>query len=366
MHTSWLLTERSNGNLVSNSDQFLENSLLGLMSVLQGVSNFAIGVAGAIVQTLIDAILTLLDIMEAMLNEEWDIPLVSGLFSLACPGKPLNLKNLLALILAMPSTIIYKLAYNSTPFPDDQNITNFRNLFNERALAADAGIANGTTATGRIVLHDPAALQVAKTMFGIINSLSAWLSGTFNTCVDSLPPGSEQADTTFIKVLSKGTFTLGLVSQLTAIPWPFKTDGLPPVPFYNGTASEFENLIWVLQWAGIGIDGIYLLADGHLTRSDEDAGAVISSVFGSIYIGLFVALAVWENNSDPRKTAQNLIGGIPGCAKFCRVNALVESSLGISLVALAATDAIGYFTSGTLGFIGCLQPAAQRNQVVLA
>ncbi|MDF2193365.1 hypothetical protein [Paraflavitalea sp. CAU 1676] len=346
----------------NNPDEVVANTVAALLSLLKGFSLFALQMANAICQALIEAIIALLGGLQTLLTAEWDMPVVSDLFKLASNGQPLSFVNLVSLIIALPVTTVYKTAFGKTPYPDSTSVTNFTTVFNAQSLLQDAGLNTNKQMNGvgghnltEAELQD--TLQVAKVALGMANAFGTWIWGIMTSVIDAVPPNTDKMDPFVMKILSRAAWGVSCLLQFASIPWPFKKDGLPPVPFYNGTSSEFENVIWIYRWMPVGVNAVFLVANNRLAPSASDAGAVVNSLFGALNLGLGNGLAVWENGEDDRKTVQNLFKTTPASVKFLRLQELVAASDGTSLVALVTADLTGCTVAGIAQLLRTLEPS---------
>lgn len=101
----------------ANPKSFLNTAIDDLIDALQVLTDFLINVARdlviALMQCAADALVTLQD----ALNYVIDIPFLSWLFkNVIDSGQDLTLLNLATLIIAVPATILYKLAFDQAPF----------------------------------------------------------------------------------------------------------------------------------------------------------------------------------------------------------------------------------------------------------
>jgi hypothetical protein len=359
-------------NASRQPDQLLQNTMAGILSILQGISDCTLQIFNRIAITIVEALIALVNLLQQLLTATWDVPLLSQLFTKFCNGQELNFINLIALLIAVPVTTTYKIKFSAAPYPDQKSVDTFKNLFSAHAILVAAGIITGEEVmaidTPNLSEEEVAdALQIASIVLGVAGFYGSLVATRLNTVLDALPPDSDKFTPSFTRFLSTLTCTLTFLLQLSAIPWPFTNVGLPPVGgFNNWTAKEFENTIWVLQWLGIGVDGIFLWQYGKLAGQSEDPGVCISTMFGLINLSMFVILAIWEQNNDPMKTAQNIIGAVPGSIKILRLKPVVKlPPPGISLLVLAAVDFVCGYIAASLSLVRTFKPndnlAAGKN-----
>lgn len=102
----------------------------------------ALDVAKAVVDALCSAVGALVDFLLEMLQESWDIPFISDLYTeYISPGNELTALDLFSLMVAIPTTIIYKVVAQEAPFPDDAALRSFRSSYTTQWLltAASSG-----------------------------------------------------------------------------------------------------------------------------------------------------------------------------------------------------------------------------------
>lgn len=357
-------------------DKLLQNTMAGILSILQGISDCTLQILNRIASSIVEALIALVNCLQQLLTSTWDVPLLSQLFTNFCNGQELNFINLIALLIAVPVTTTYKLKFREAPYPDKQSVDIFKTLFSSHAILVAAGIITGDAAKtiGTLNLSEEEAadaLQVASIVLGVSGFYGSLIGTGLNTFLDAIPPDSDKITPAFTKFLSTLTYTLTVLLQLSTIPWPFTKVGLPVNGFDKWTSIEFENFIWVLHWMGIGVDGIFLWQYGKLAGQSEDPGVCISTMFGLINLTSFVVLAIWERDKDQMKTAQNIIGAVPGSVKILRLKPVVKLyPPGASLVVLAAVDVVCGYIAASLSLVRTfapnnILPAGENQQPVM-
>jgi len=82
---------------------------------LNKIALFAIDIAQKIVETVFDLLVKSLDFIKEILNFPIDIPILSYIYK-EVSGDDLSIADFIALVISIPATIGYKLAYNEAPF----------------------------------------------------------------------------------------------------------------------------------------------------------------------------------------------------------------------------------------------------------
>ncbi len=330
-----------------NQDQLLENTLAGILSIAEGIALFILEGVNTLIDTILDAIIGLIDTIQQLMNTSWDIPFVSDLYRYITKGATLTTTDVIALVLAIPTTVIYKIVNGQSPYPDEDSVNAFKSIYTTQILLTDSGISNGT---GTAALRLPSAgnaddgRAVAQKVFGIAGGICTWLYGILDAISDLIP----SAETKLPPAKKISTILLGLEinAQVLACPWPFKITG---TGISCSDASEFENLIWILQWIGIGMDAVFLSAQGRTTRLADDAGAIIATLWGAANGGMLITLAVKEQGSDNWKTVQNICTFLPQSLKILRLSVIQGSTEEVSLFGLAAIDGLSALAGGVIG-----------------
>lgn len=127
-----------------NPQNALTLILEGLVKLAEALALILIDVAEGVFLSIIDLTRDVLALAKGMLNDTWHIPFVSELYELIT-GKELGFKpiDLFALILAVPSTVFYKIAFDKAPFPDAKSVDELKSRFTADWLAERAGIQDG-------------------------------------------------------------------------------------------------------------------------------------------------------------------------------------------------------------------------------
>lgn len=85
---------------------------------LNKIMLFAIDIAQKIVETVFDLLVKFLDFIKTILYSPVDIPILGYIYK-QVSGDDLSIADLIALVISIPTTIGYKLAYGETPFKDN-------------------------------------------------------------------------------------------------------------------------------------------------------------------------------------------------------------------------------------------------------
>ncbi|MBD2677204.1 MULTISPECIES: hypothetical protein [Nostoc] len=347
-----------------NPDQILQLAISGLLEVVEGIALLALDMAKTIIGLVFDGVIAALGGILNLLNQEWNIPFVSDLYSFITNGSQLSALDLLALIVAIPGTVVYKIIFQEAPFPDDASLQTFKSVCTTQNLLGASGLANQPSHLMATRAEAAQATEISlksfKPLFDIFYSVNYFFYGGFEAILDIIPPddvsgGFEVANLSprftkiraqmgdAISVLSVATLGLEFTSQVFSIPWVV---GGGSVGCDNDT--DFGNLIWVLQWIGVGFDCAWFAVtsntgkeQGRLARNSGDIGTIVDTVWGCTHVGLMISWAFKNNWKDGKSIAQNFLGTLPEFTKILRHTKVIESTEGFSLPALSLIDFVG-------------------------
>lgn len=232
---------RNFGNLFSSPKTFLENALADLLKLIQTVADSLLDIAEAIVDAFLTMLKTIVDaLLEYVTNPPAvSIPFVSDLYR-AITGQPLSWFDLVAMIVAIPATIMFKVftALDSSPTAD-----------------ADA--------------------------FGAVPQILDWGNFFIMVCAGIVDPIADASDN--FPGLSILDFILSIYGQGISgmlIQWPFDT--------WQGP----DYCYWALQWIPVVFSGYGLYLSKSPSEWGKDWGELqpaLTGIFG-IFIGVITAV----------------------------------------------------------------------------
>ncbi len=91
--------------------------------VLVAITDFLISEAQDVILSSTDVMALLMDEVYTILTGPIDIPVISWLYKKMTKGSDFDLLDLVCLVTAIPSTIVYKVIEETSPFPDDDTTT---------------------------------------------------------------------------------------------------------------------------------------------------------------------------------------------------------------------------------------------------
>jgi hypothetical protein len=337
-----------------NPDQFLQLAAAAVVKIVEGITLFALDAAAAVITQLCDAVLAVLDEVWNLLKDPWDVPLLSAIYSRFTNGKTLTTINLLALLVATPATVLYKLAHgnatfpdndpSAAPFPDQPSLDAFKSAVTSQWMIEQAGLTNTVSRSTPAIMPElsPAlfvARKFSKTCYAI-NSLG-YVGVDFVIDLTAQPnPINYWKDrwkpdpTTFSRLALAHSW----LDPVFSIPWLMGSHG----SFGCDDADEFGNLVWLLQGIGISVDTVAYWREGKVTRQAfAGAGVWIGSVWGAANLGLSITDAVKRGASDRAGSAVGVLSAIPGVFKWMAVYPGRTTPVGaIMVLALLGLDVV--------------------------
>ncbi len=326
-------------NLGGSPDQVFQGVLAGLLSVCEGLVQAMIAGAQAVVDAIFQLAATLVTSLQTYLGEAWDIPFVSALYAFVTDGATLSLLDLVSLIAAVPVTILCKVLNGAAPFPDDASVTAFQTAVTATSLLNAIGLGSSNVSRG-LPEDDPTWTgllppQMAQLM-ATLGSVSAFFYRSLTAVLDAFPPAGEDPPA----VLVQATVALEAATQFCGCPWFYSSGSLA-----CSTGDGASRWLWIYDDVGLLLDFIYMQAGKGIS---SDVQAVVSTMLGAFRFALAIPASI---GGDGVVWANNLIGCVPGSAKFLRYSTIVASTEGISLGVLVVIDALCAISLPILGFV---------------
>ncbi|MEZ4859878.1 MAG: hypothetical protein R3C14_01150 [Caldilineaceae bacterium] len=208
---------------------------------------------------LLDVMEIVVDLLQKLLNAEIKIPFISDLFALIGGGK-LTILNLASLLLAIPVTVVHKIAFNERPFQDSAPVTFSLQAETQPAALAVNGKRQSATAAATSLPTKGMVLGLGVTAF-----VANFVNGAILKPI--LDATAESAD----KANEKSIF-FGLMELTTWV---------------------FDVLIWIPTIPG-------LLKEGKF--GDADGAEIVLWVYRTFVLGLDLVLTIIGWTQDPRNT----------------------------------------------------------------
>jgi hypothetical protein len=333
-------------------ENFLQTSVSLLVSLMKAVAQLVLEAAIELIHLIGRALLAALQAFVAAFTDTttWSIPFVSAIYKKVV-GSDLSPLDLSALMLALPTTLIYRWRYAATPFPDDGAVQRFQAAFNADAMWQRSGLGGPSNALARNVA--PAALafeeqSVVGRVFAIANTTNNFIFMFVDFFLDlQIAPGltnpnefgDNRNNTAQITFASWLAIANGWAAQVCSFPWTQPSQG-PKLGC--GNHKEFGAIHWVVQVVNNVFDTCWLLWSGTMARSGDLAGPWLSSAFGVTDLILSIVEGVWaaiEHDGNPLGTLESVFAAIPASLKFLHSDPIAEASECTSIVLLLFIDA---------------------------
>jgi hypothetical protein len=298
------------------------------------------------VQSVVDGLFGLVQAflsgITSLLNEEWDIPFVSQFYGWLTDGSSLTLLDLLSLIVAIPSTILFKALNGAAPFPDDASVSAFKASFNSATMLSNSGLApQGLAVAPRTLVA--AGLPATQQLLAIGGCLSFWAYGFLTAAMDIRPSTGVGAVDPLTKTLTKVALACEIMAQAIACPWIYSA-GAPDCTTADGSGKTF----WIYECLGVVMDSGFTWWDSAFPEnSDTNAGIVLATLYGC---GHTLITGLLGSHLSGLGLASKITLVIPETCKFLKLPSIETATEGVSLVVIAALDALCLPASGILSF----------------
>ncbi|MDD5035287.1 MAG: hypothetical protein PHE55_11085, partial [Methylococcaceae bacterium] len=327
-------------------DQFLQNSIKGVLSLVETLALAVLDTVRVVLDAVLDAAAALLEAIWSTLNETWDIPFISDLYKTYVSGNELTMLDVIALLIAVPTTVLYKILRGTAPFPEgDQNgIANFQSQFSLSRLLEGSGMGpgklpiplGGEALTSTALLSGPALL---------IYSIMGVASSTCLSYLVALADASQALENPGLELFSSSAvLVFEILDQGLNIPW--LTDDLN----YDNTSDVLAITLWSYGFVGCAVDAAFLLGKKKLSRLDSPIVPVFLDSIGMALIGCQFGFS-YQQPSDKLALAQNLFGSIPGLFAFLSVEELNADPPKAGIIILTGIDEVcmlGTLVSGII------------------
>ncbi|MEZ4361862.1 MAG: hypothetical protein R3B48_16855 [Kofleriaceae bacterium] len=342
-------------NLGGSPDQIFTQLLSALLRVVEGLVHAMLAGVQAVVDAVLQLLQAFLSGLQQMLAADWNIPFVSDFYAWLTDGASLSLLDLFSLILAIPSTVLYKATYGAAPFPDAASITAFKAAFSAQTMLTNSGLGGSAprreaSEATALVAGSPPAWQLLLQIAGF---LSFSVYGLLSAGMDIRPTTGGGVVDPFTKTLTKITLTAEILAQAIACPWIY---GAAPIDC--SSAAGVGSWFWIYESFGVMLDAGFTWYDSAFPEnSDTILGIIVATLYGA---GHTLLLAVTGSKLSGLTLASKIALVIPECGKLLKLPALETATEGISLIVVAALDALCIPASGLLSFadfVGVLSAA---------
>ncbi len=316
-------------------DNFLDLIYKGLLKIGEAIALWGIAAARGVIVSVFDIIIELIAAVKSLLNEEWEIPFVSQLYKLIT-GDSLTFRPLriMAYVVAIPGTIVYKLITNSAPFPDQSSVDAFRRTFSVQWLEQQSGTGpkSKSVEVARKLMHgdelsafNAMASTVAR-VFSVFFAVTFLLRMWFETST-ALASAMNETLPKFFSVITLITIYL---SSFFTTPWLIADDA----GGFGCKNKELNNLRWLLNIVFGPFLGTLIFIAKLFAKIGPTVREVTLTLWGAANLGMVIAVAAY-GVTTAGQTAINILGTLaPQALRFLCLPSLAESTDGITLAVL--------------------------------
>ena len=315
----------------THPELFLQLTLQGVLEAMRGLADLSIEICKVVTTLLLKAVKGLFTLLMSTLTAPIEIPVVSWLYGKISGGATLTLLDLMCLIVAIPTTVIYKAFAGKAPFAPTHPL-------------AEASLATaGLTATQKALKTAGAVAMLINIPFAILIDLQEvkpptgagaplvprqprWFeidAKNFSTRFPGLGPN----------LLRWISFGLQAINYGTSAPWIYAD----PAPVFDTVNWIFGVIEFVL------VQGLFAVAasiTGDVWWAPWWVPCIVGTARLVILLAVLVAALFGGMPLEPAKVAAAIFSPLPAAAKFLRDYKIVVSTEGISLVVLGAVDLI--------------------------
>jgi hypothetical protein len=323
----------------STPDNILTQSLTTLIDLVQKLIQAVISGVRALIQKAFEALALVVRAVGEILKAEWKIPLVTAFYSHITNGSPLTILDVLSLVIAIPTTTIFKLLRvkdGKAPFPDQQSVEDFKRLFTS-AILRNNYKGNTTNADD---------IEAEALTFG--NAMSEWKGflawstafaeygyWSLSALNDVLPPNVPLPSDEI-----RGKVTLGFecAAACFSFPWftaPFAAPNWNFTPPYNPAGAANAAWLFDMLCGVLLIDGVSVIVLKKLPENWTDAGVAIANTYNCANV-VFAGIACAGASHLDRTVL--ILPLIPNFVKLGRLSAIVTFTEGTSLAVVALSD----------------------------
>ncbi|MFV3406424.1 hypothetical protein ACNFIC_21100 [Pseudomonas sp. NY15463] len=330
-------------DLGSAPDEIFRKLLAALMSVVEGVLQAVLSGVQAVIDALLKTVATLIAGLKQLMNAKWNIPFVSDLYRFITNGSDLTTLDLMALVLAVPGTILFKVMQNAAPFPDQASVSRFKAAFTADVLLSASGLKPASRQHAKQSVQAEQAWSGClprdlALVTGTLGSVAYFFYGSLTALGDALPPESGPPE-----IVAYAALILETAAQLCSCPWIFAS-GAPGC----ATAEGAGRVLWLYTCLGVVLDGVFVLTAHKMPENRDDIGVMATFVYGLGHLALAIRPSIGQSGEA---VALNIVPCLPEVCKPLRLKRVVVSTEGFSLLGQAALDAICYTSATVLNMV---------------
>ncbi len=315
-------------------ERFFTCTIAGLLKVLQAIINSAINGLKAVVEILFGVIETVVQSIIDLIKKEIKIPFINEFYKFISGGSNISILDVLSLVMAIPTTIFYKIVKNKALFADDASVQRFKNEINAENLLKASGLLTESFDDTLILQHTVAvASEEAQVICKVFGSLGVFWFFSLSA-VNDIGPG--------VFVLGVAQVVFETLWQSCTCPWIYKNASV-----YGDTPESRECKQWIFCWVGISFDTVWLIVTRNYPDS-EDWGRIITTCYGLLH--LMVVLDSF-GDGDGKAIASNCICITAEVSKIALHSSNVAETEGISLAVGVALDLIAAVSLAILNVV---------------
>ncbi len=327
----------------------------GVIKLMESVALFALDAAKGVIATLMDLVREVVESFRDVLFSEWEIPVLSQLYKFFT-GRSLSIRvsQIASWLVAIPATLIYKLATGKAPFPDEASLDAYKNYVTVDWVKSKFGM----TTEKQVLLDSTSEKVVAGVSLGIYaaamvvriftDGLTGFLSstGAIPDQGSKVPEGLKNYSKSWTP---KGKNLAGLaavlmryVTTFATMPWLIRPGS--PAPSCPAGDPGFAGVIWICQVIAGPTRGLLILAFPGGKARTYTAELTIT-LWGFANIGMIS----WNYAASPKKDklaklglSRALTNVIPGQAtRFLFVPDIQEATYYIPAIIGEALIVVG-------------------------
>ena len=327
----------------SNPESFMQLIVQGLLEAVKGLAELAIEIAKVAFVLLLKAVKMFINIMWDALAEPIDIPVVSWLYE-KVSGASLSILDLIALIAAIPTTIIYKAFTGEAPFKPTSEATARKATTGSQLAGWQKGLK--TTL---------AVLQLLSIPIGMILDVQEVVPNETRVASNpqTIPPTFTHTQVpwtgriadlfraTSLKTAASPKLGPAIVRWLN-VGFKFLITGFSAPWIYNSNCTDFERYAWLFYAIELVVVefffALYTQITGLAWMLNEFAWAIPTSVGLFRFIAVIVATAVSDTLPAASTVVSAFFSPLPSMCKFLRWGKIVAATEGVSIAILLLVD----------------------------
>ncbi|MFD1674520.1 hypothetical protein [Alicyclobacillus fodiniaquatilis] len=309
---------------LASPDQFLQSTFAGFLNITKGLALLTAEGFQLVTNAMFGVVQSIIQEFKNILNQEIQIPLITDLYHWATNGSPLTLLDTISLVVAIPTTILYKVIFNENPFRDSDAVTAFGDKTSKAKLLETTrqALAGNHQQQPRVAVQSSTEGDDEQRLLGDVVWRVAYISSIVvegieyfaDALLDLIPMDAEKVTARFTKV--KSWILMGIKWTSVSVGCPFFS--MKTKDFYDPKGYVITGYIrWGADIIEQFYETIWLAAEGKLARYNR------AGIFGHVAFGVFgemvaVTLAVTggiESEGNAWEYVENFLDPIPDLAK---------------------------------------------------